>query len=321
MAVTLAQAQKLTKDKLYAKVIDEFRKDGLLDLMLFDDCVSLNGGSTLNYVYQRIKTLPQAGFRAINSEYESQEVDTQDYTAKLKVFGGKFSIDRVIQDNVKGITDQLTLQLKQKIQATKALFSDTFINGDSATNALAFDGLDKAVTGSTTELTPNTIIDLSTTSALDSNYRAFLDLLRKVKARMDADADVMLVNREMFAIFQSICDRASSFQQTKNELGTEVVKWGNTTIVKLGDKPGTSNPIIATDNSGLTSVYFARIAEDGVHAVTPQGSNIIKTYLPNFKEPGAVKDGEVEMVACMALKATRAAGVLRNIRIAPVVSG
>lgn len=321
MAVTLAQAQKLTTDKLYKKVIDEFRKDALMDLMLFDDCVSLNGGSTLNYVYQRIKTLPQAGFRAINSEYESQEVDTQDYTAKLKVFGGKFSIDRVIQNNVKGITDQLTLQLNQKIQATKALFSDTFINGDSATNANAFDGLDKAVTGSTTELTPASAIDLSTTAALDSNYRAFLDLLRKVKARMDSDADVMLVNREMFAIFQSICDRVTSFQQTKNDLGAEVVKWGNTTIVKLGDKPGTSNPVIPTDNSGLTSVYFARIAEDGVHAVTPQGTNIINTYLPNFKDPGAVKSGEVEMVACMALKATRAAGVLRNIKIAPVVSG
>jgi len=321
MAVTLAQAQLLTTDKLYKKVIDEFRKDALMDLMLFDDCVSLNGGSTLNYVYQRIKTLPQAGFRAINNEYESQEVDTQDYTAKLKVFGGKFSIDRVIQNNVKGITDQLTLQLNQKIQATKALFSDTFINGDSATNANAFDGLDKAVTGSTTELTPDSAIDLSTTAALDSNYRAFLDLLRKVKARMDSDADVMLVNREMFAIFQSICDRVASFQQTKNDLGAEVVKWGNTSIVKLGDKPGTSNPVIPTDNNGLTSVYFARIAEDGVHAVTPQGTNIINTYLPNFKDPGAVKSGEVEMVACMALKATRAAGVLRNIKIAPVVSG
>ncbi len=317
MAVTLAQAQKLTTDKLYMKVIDEFRKDGLLDLMLFDDCVSLNGGSSLNYVYQRIKTLPTASFRAINSEYNSQEVDTQDYTAKLKVFGGKFSIDRVIQNHVKGITDQLTLQLTQKIKATKALFSDTFINGDSATNANAFDGLDKAITGSTTELKPATAIDLSTTAALDSNYKAFLDLLRKIKARMDGDANAMLVNKEMFAVFQSICDRATSFQQTKNELGTEVIKWGTTTIVQLGDKPGTSSPIIPIDSEkGTTSVYFARIAEDGVHAVTPEGSQIINTYLPDFKEPGAVKDGEVEMVACMALKATRAAGALRNIKIA-----
>ncbi len=317
MPVTLAQAKELTTDKLYKKVIDEFRKDALLDLMLFDDCVSLNGGSTLNYVYQRIKTLPKADFREINKEYTSQEVDTEPVTATLKVFGGKFSIDRVIQNHVKGITDQLTLQLTQKIKATKALFSDTFINGDSATNALAFDGLDKAITGSTTELIPETAIDLSTSAALDANYKVLLDLLRKVRARMDGTADAMLVNREMFAIFQSICDRATSFQQTKSELGTETIKWGATTIVQLGDKPGTSNPIIPIDGSaGTTSIYFARLAPDGVHAVTPSGTNLINTYLPDFKEPGAVKDGEVEMVACMALKATRAAGALRNIKIA-----
>lgn len=317
MPVTLAQARKLTTDKLYMKVIDEFRKDALMDLMLFDDCVALNGGSTLNYVYQRINTLPTAAFRAINSEYTAQEADTNPVTATLKVFGGKFSIDRVIQKHVKGITDQLTFQLTQKIQATKALFSDTFINGDSATNANAFDGLDKAITGSTTELTPASAIDLSSTSALDSNYKAFLDLLRKVRAKMDGTPDIMLVNKEMFAVFQSICDRATSFQQVKSELGAEVIKWGATTIVELGDKPGTSNPIIPiSGTSGTTSVYFARIAQDGVHAVTPEGSKLINTYLPNFKEPGAVKDGEVEMVACMALKATRAAGALRNIKIA-----
>ena len=79
MPVTLAQARELTTDKLYMKIIDEFRKDALLDLMVFDDCVSLNGGSTLNYVYERIKTQPQAGFRAINGDYTAQEVDTQKY--------------------------------------------------------------------------------------------------------------------------------------------------------------------------------------------------------------------------------------------------
>lgn len=42
---------------------------------------------------------------------------------------------------------------------------------------------------------------------------------------------------------------------------------------------------------------------------------MINTYLPNLTEPGAVKKGEVEMVAAIALKNSRKAGVLRNIKV------
>ena len=42
----------------------------------------------------------------------------------------------------------------------------------------------------------------------------------------------------------------------------------------------------------------------------------MNTYLPDMSAPGEVKKGEVEMVAAVAVKATRAAGVLRGIKIA-----
>ena len=42
---------------------------------------------------------------------------------------------------------------------------------------------------------------------------------------------------------------------------------------------------------------------------------VIKQWLPNFDDAGAVKKGEVEMVAAVALKATKAAGVLRGIKV------
>ena len=41
----------------------------------------------------------------------------------------------------------------------------------------------------------------------------------------------------------------------------------------------------------------------------------VQSWLPDFKTPGAVKSGEVEMVAAVALKATKAAAVLRNIKV------
>ena len=45
------------------------------------------------------------------------------------------------------------------------------------------------------------------------------------------------------------------------------------------------------------------------------GQAPVRTWLPNFDTAGAVKRGEVEMVAGVVLKATKSAGVLRNIKV------
>ena len=152
MAVTLAQAKLNVTDDLQAGIIDEFAKSSyLLNNIPFHDCVSpVGGGGTLTYGYTRLITQPTADFRAINAEYTPHEVQKQRYVTDLKVLGGSYQVDRVIAD-MGGIADEVALQASQKVKAVSALFSDTIINGDSATNALAFDGLDVAVTGTTTE--------------------------------------------------------------------------------------------------------------------------------------------------------------------------
>lgn len=316
MAITLAEAKNLTQDKLAQIIIDEFRKDPLLDLMVFDNTVTPMG-ETLAYVYNRVTTLPTAEFRAINAEYTAQEAKTTQHTTNLKVFGGKFQVDRVIQNHVKGITDQVTFQLQQKINATKALFSDTFVNGDSAVTATAFDGIDKAVTGSSTEVRPAAAIDLSTSANITTNGAAFMDMLDKMLAGLDGTPNVILVNRYLQAIINGIARRSGYFSTSDvDEFGKPVTKYAGIPIVPVGDKPGTSNPIIGIDGTAKTTFVMAlRIGLDGVHAASPTGDKLINHYLPDMKAPGAVKDGEVEMVAAAALKATRAAGILRDIKI------
>ena len=76
-------------------------------------------------------------------------------------------------------------------------------------------------------------------------------------------------------------------------------------------------PIVTRDESvtGLTDLYAVRFGLDGFHAVSPAGGKIISTTLPDFSTAGAVKSGDVEMVAATVLKKTRAAGVLRNIKV------
>src|SRR5690606_20798449 len=186
MPVTLSEAKKNVQDALQMGVIDEFRKSNwLLDNIIFDDAVSpTGGGATLTYAYTRLITQPTAAFRAVNEEYTPQEVQKQRYTVDLKIFGGAFEIDRIIA-GMGGIINEVTLQMQQKIKAAQALFNDTVINGDSAVDAKAFDGLDKALTGSDTEYVPDNTIDLSDSQAIDANWREFLDQFDEFLMNLD----------------------------------------------------------------------------------------------------------------------------------------
>ncbi len=56
--------------------------------------------------------------------------------------------------------------------------------------------------------------------------------------------------------------------------------------------------------------WYGRITPGFFAGVAP-----VQTWLPDFTTAGAVKKGEVEMNAAIALKASKAAGVFRGIKV------
>lgn len=317
MAITLAEASKQTQDALQSGVIDEFRKSNwILNNIIFDDCVSPSGGgTTMTYSYLRLKTQPNAEFREVNTEYSKSDVTKEKHSVDLKIFGGAYEIDRVIAD-MGGVVDEIALQQSQKIKAAQALFNDTFINGDSGTNSKSFDGLDKALTGSSTEFHTDSVIDLSTSDKITTNYMEFLDLMDEFILTLDGTPSFLGMNSKMVAKLRACARRASMYQVTKNDFGQQVEMYGNIPFIDLGAKPGSNDTVVETDGSaGTTSIYAGVLGLDGLHAVAPKGAPIIKTWLPDFKTAGAVKTGEVEMLAAIALKRSKAAGVFRNIKV------
>lgn len=315
MAVTLAQARLNVTDDIQAGIIDEFAKSSfILNNIPFDDCVSpVGGGATLTYGYTRLITQPTAAFRAVNSEYTPNEVQKQRYTTDLKVFGGAYEIDRIIA-GMGGIADEVALQASQKVKAASALFSDTIINGNSSTDANVFDGLDVAITGTATEYNAGgAAIDLSTSAAVTANATAFVDALDEWLGEMDG-VDAILCNNKMAAKFRAIARRMGMYQMTKNDFGQAVEYYGNIPFVDIGAKAGSNDPIVAIEG-GNTSLYAVRFGLDGFHAISMAGHAPVRTWLPDFSTAGAVKRGEVEMVAGCALKSTKAAGAFRNIKV------
>lgn len=317
MAVTLEESKKFTQDDLQMGVIDEFRKSSwLLDHLTFDDSVSPTGsGTTLTYSYTRLKTQPNANFREINTEYTPSEVEVQRHSVDLKIFGGAFEIDRVIA-NMGGIADQVELQMQQKIKAANALFNDTFINGDSATDALAFDGLDKAVTGSDTEFVLPTVLDMSSAAAIKENYVEFMFYLDKFLKKLDGKPSFIGGNTDFISVIQLCAKLAGKYQETKDDFGRPIEVYNGIPLIDFGTKAGTNEDVVATGEDGISSLYFGRLGLDGLHGVSEANTSPIKTWLPDFTTAGAVKKGEVEMLAAVALKASKAAGKMTNVKIA-----
>lgn len=322
MPVTLAQAKLNTQDDIRAGVIDEFRKSSyLLENMTFDDAVTPGtSGATLTYGYQRLITQPTAGFRAVNNEYVDQEVTKQRYTTELKIFGGSFGIDRVLA-KIGGLVDEVALQVEQKAKAARALFHDTVINGDSAVDANSFDGLNKAITGSSTEynIPEANNVDLSTSALIDANWKVFMDKLDDFLALLDERPSALMGNSKLISKIKMVARRAGYYTHSEDAFGRKVDAYDGIPLVDLGDKAGTSNPVVPVVTrgavTGVTDLYAARFAMDAFHGVTLANDQMMNIWLPDFTKAGAVKRGEVEMVAAVALKKTRSAGVFRNIKV------
>ena len=317
MALTLAQAQPLSQSKLSNVVVDEFRKSALLDRLIFDDNATSNGGASFTYTYNRITTQPTAASRVLNDDYNDLATLTEQASARLGILGGRFGIDRALAANEHKVVDLIKFQLEQKAKATVAEFHNQFINGDSAQNPELgeFDGLDLILAG-TSQLIDGNSLDLNDSTAITTNAPALADLFRKARARLMRSPDVWLMNNDMYAVWQSVMDRLGVNTATKAEYGYEVSQWGPSLVMPLGDAPGGTTPIIPIDDNNETSIYGVCLGLDGVHGVAPAGQ-LIKTYLPNFQyNSNPVQDGEVEMIAGIAVKALSSIVRIDNLLIA-----
>lgn len=324
--ITLEQSKVGRADKVEQMVIDTFiRKSEVLELLPFANDVSPNGGSTLTYGYVQTKTPSQAAFRAIGSEYTASEATVEEKTVKLAIFGGSFEIDRIIK-TIEGQLNNMAFQLEQKIEAAVGVFHNAMINGDTAVNANGFDGLDKFLVGTANELNTGAVIDLSTDAKITENASAFYEMLTKLLN--DTSAHAIFCNADMKTKIQTVARKLGYKTETEEAFGRKVTNIDGVRIIDLAntyDAAGAKTPIINKVNrtvggaaqTGLTDIYAVKFdVNDGFHGVTITGDDVIQQYLPDFSTPGALKKGEVEMVACVALKNANNAGVLRNIKIA-----
>lgn len=159
-------------------------------------------------------------------------------------------------------------------------------------------------------------IDLSTSKAMDDNYNEFLDMMNDFVAKMQGKPHMFLTNSKMATKMKGVARRAGYFSRQEDAFGRSIDMWDGIPIVDLEEYyDGENTKLCVPIEDGLTSIYAVQIAKDGFHGVSPTGNNVISTALPDLKEPGVIKKGDVEMVAAVVLKNTLKAGVFKNIRV------
>ncbi len=314
MAITLAEAKVGMADKVDQQIVDMFRRSSLLlDHMVFDNVISPGtGGSTLTYGYIQLKTPSTAGVRTINAEYTPGEAKREKKTTGAIIMGGSFQIDRVLQ-NTAGAADEMAFQAEQKIKATANYFHNLTINGSVEEGT--FDGLKKLLEGTENEITSD--ISLTSSAELDDNYNAFLDEMDSFLSCLDGTPSMLLMNRQMLIKLRSIARRAGYYERTKDDFGRVVETYAGVPMVDMGKyyDGTTTKDVVETDNTGKTAIYAISLGLDGFHGISPMGDGVISCYMPDLTTPGAVKTGEVELVAGVALKNTLKAAVLKGIAV------
>ncbi len=321
MAITLAEAKVGMADKVDQQIVDMFRRSSLLlDRMVFDNAISPGtGGSTLTYGYIQLKSPSTASVRTVGGEYTPGEAKKEKKTANAIIMGGAFQMDRVIQ-NTAGAANEMAFQAEQKIKATANYFHNLVING-AGDNAGAgfvngtFDGLKKLLAGTANEITGK--VSLKTSDDLDNNYNAFLDEMDSFISCLDGTPSMLLMNRAMLVKLRSIARRAGYYERCQDDFGRTVETYAGVPMVDMGQYFDGENlkDVVSTEN-GQTAIYAVSLGLDGFHGISPMGDGVIQSYLPDLNTPGAVKTGEVELVAGVVLKNTLKAAVLKGIAIA-----
>lgn len=325
MAMTLEDMKVGMADKVSQKVVETFQRESeILQVLPFDNTVSPSGGSTLTYSYVQTKTPATAAFRSLNTEYTANEATTEKKNTDLKIFGGKFGMDRVLKQS-EGRFNNMAFQMEQKIKAAVSLFHYTLINGDATTRNTEFDGLDKMLANTTSEFNKDAVIDITTMAKLKENADLLYEMLTTLIRETAADA--LLMNSNMIAKVQTIARLLGYKTESEEAFGKKVVSMDGVRFMDLKnhyDASGTAKPCVpdgitrtvTTEQTGLTDIYAVKFdVNEGFHAATITGSSAISQYVPDWTKPGAVKEGEVEMVAATVLKNTKHAGVLRNIKL------
>lgn len=138
MALTLAEAAKLSNDVLLTGVVETIIKDSpVLQRLPFIE-IAGNG-----LTYNRENAAPTVSFFDVGDTWTESTPTFTQLTVSLKIMGGDADIDNFLLATRSNLQDLEAAVVQLKAKAVRQLFEQTFVTGDATANPKSFDGLDK----------------------------------------------------------------------------------------------------------------------------------------------------------------------------------
>lgn len=140
MAITKAQASSLSNDLLMRGIIDTIVKES--QILTFLPFMEVTGTSI---AYNREATMPAASFYTVGDTWAEATPTFTKQIASLAIIGGDADVDNFLQQTYSDTNDIEAEVIANRAKAVAHKFSDTFVNGDTAVDPYAFNGIHKLI--------------------------------------------------------------------------------------------------------------------------------------------------------------------------------
>lgn len=243
--ITLAQSIDMTNDTLQAGVIQTMATESkLLSVLPF---LTVEGHG---YSYNIETDLAGVEFRAVNTAYNTVAPQTERKTEYLTILGGEAVVDSFQMEVHSNINDLMAVQVALTAKAVAHKYEKTFLNGDSAVDANAFDGLIKR--------------SLATAIPKGADIVADIDVLLD---SVQGGADALIMNK---ATRRELTAKAREhITYRTNEFGVQVAQFGGVDIIDV-EAELLANDIILAVKFGVYEAVAGLQSKSGVQ-VKPLG--------------------------------------------------
>ena len=264
MAMTLAEAAKLSNDLLLQGVVETIVKDSpVLQRLPFIEIVG-NG-----LTYNRENALPNIDFYDVGDTWAESTPTFTQVTANLKIMGGDADVDNFLKATRSNVQDLEAAVIELKAKALQQKFEDTFIYGDSAVNAKQFDGLKKTI--NTASAGPQVIAMGATGATLTLDK---LDQL--IDAVKGGKPDMLLMSRRSRRKINALVRAAGGMTETDRDQWGNFMQLWDTVPIGVNDwilDTHTLSGSVETNTTGGTcsTIYAVQCGEGALCGLTGPG--------------------------------------------------
>lgn len=243
MAITLAEAQKRRQNPLELAIVKTFEENWPI---LRNSQIAAIDGNALTF--NREGTLPAPAFRAVNGSVSATNQVVNQTTIPLKILANKLQIDQFLNATTPNMASQeLRAQIKGiALDGNKAVFK-----GDSGTNALECDGLQKQ----TTDL--STVIDNGTAALKLTN-------LRKLIVETKGTNKALYMSQDMYLHFWNASEdpTISNVSRTADQFGREQLFFGGVPVNMVGEDTDGNDILPFEEGAGTNETSIYCVAHD-----------------------------------------------------------